>query len=247
MSDYLLDPLAGCRAYLESHLHHPEKAPSTARPVLTISREAGAGAVTIGKLTAEILNRPHREPGEPPWTVFDKNLVERVIEDHQLPQALRRFLPEDLLPGLISAVEETLGLHPSGWRLAEHTSETIFRLARLGNVILVGRGANFITAKLQPALHIRLVAPLESRVAHVGEFYHLTPDEAAAYVKKADQGRRRYVKRYFNAAIEDPLNYTLTINTGRMDFQAAAELLAGAVRRCSQQNPAAHPPETSRR
>jgi len=233
MSDYLIDPLAGCRAYLEAHRHHAAQPNKKTLPVVTISREAGAGAVTIGELTAQLLNRDRKEPSGPPWTMFDKNLVEKVIEDHRFPENLKRFLPEDVLPGVTSAVEEMLGLHPSAWTLAQHATETILRLAHLGNVILVGRGANFITAKIKPALHIRLVAPFETRVAHIAEYYHLTPAEAETYTKKADQGRRRYVKRYFRAEIENPLNYTLVINTGRMDYHTSAHVIAEAVRQCA--------------
>ena len=233
MSDYLLDPLAGCRAYLEAHRHHAAQEKKRTLPVITISREAGAGGVTIGELTAQLLNQDRREPTCPPWTVFDKNLVEKVIEDHRFPDNLKRFLPEDVLPGVTSSVEEILGLHPSAWTLAEHTTETILRLANLGNVILVGRGSNLIAAKIKPAVHIRLVAPFEERVKHIAEFYHLTPSEADTFTKKADQGRRRYVKRYFRTAIEDPLHYTLVINTGKMDYQAAAHVIAEAVRQCA--------------
>ena len=229
MSDSLLDPLAGCRAYLEAlHRQPAVQAQKKPLPVITLSREAGAGAVTIGELAAQLLNRGRKEG--PPWTVFDKNLVAKVLADHSFPEHLKRFLPEDVLPGVTGVVEEILGLHPSAWTLAEHTTETILRLANLGNVILVGRGANLIAARVQPAVHVRLVAPLGARIAHNAEFYHLTPAEAAAFTRKADQGRRRYVKRYFRADIEDPLNYTLTINTGRLDYQAVAHVIAETVR-----------------
>lgn len=233
MSDYLLDPLAGCRAYLEAHRHHAAKQNPKTLPVVTISREAGAGAVTIGTLTAQLLNQNGTERNCPPWTVFDKNLVEKVIEDHQFPAHLKQFLPEDVLPGVTSAVEEMLGLHPSAWTLAQHSMETILRLAHLGNVILVGRGSNLITAKIKPAVHVRLVAPFEERVKHIAEFYHLTPSEAEAYTRKADQGRRRYVKRYFRTAIEDPMHYSLVINTGKVDYHTAAHIIAEAVRQCA--------------
>ena len=33
--------------------------------------------------------------GAPPWTIFDRNLVERVLEDHDLPARLAKFMPED--------------------------------------------------------------------------------------------------------------------------------------------------------
>jgi len=233
MSAYLTDPLAGCRAYLQAHRHHAAQEHKKAFPVVTLSREAGAGAVTIGELTAQLLNGDRKESGGPPWTVFDKTLVTKVIEDHRFPDDLKRFLPEDVLPSVTSAVEEILGLHPSAWTLAQHTTETILRLAHLGNAILVGRGSNLIAAKIKPAVHVRLVAPFEERVAHNAEFYHLTPAEAATFTKNADHGRSRYVKRYFRVAIENPLNYTLTINTGRMSYHAAAHLIAEAVRQCA--------------
>ena len=232
MSDSLLDPLAGCRAYLEAHhRQHGAQTQKKQFPVITLSREAGAGAVTIGERTAELLNRDRKEG--PPWTVFDKNLLSKVLADHRFPEHLKQFFPEDVRAGVTGIVEEILGLHPSSWTLAEHATETILQLANMGHVILVGRGANLIAAKIRPAVHVRLVAPFAERVAHNAEFYHLTHAEAETFTRKADVGRRRYVKRYFRTDIEAPLNYTLTINTGRLDYQAAAHVIAEAVRQVS--------------
>lgn len=229
MSNTLRDPMAGCRAYIESCRPFADKPDRKLFPFVTLSRQAGAGAVSIGERIAELLNQKQAGQENPPWTVFDKNLVQRVIEDHQLPATLKQYLPENVPPGITSAVEEMLGLHPSAWTLAEKTAATILRLARLGNVILVGRGANFITQSLRPAVHVRLVAPLGMRVAHAAEFHQLTVDEATRYVAQADQGRQRYVKRFLHARIDDPLSYTLTINTGRMSHPAVAQLIAEAV------------------
>jgi len=231
MSDHLRDPLAGCRAYLHAHHHLGVRKDKKQLPFVTISREAGAGGVTIAEWTAQILNQALTEQSGPPWTVFDKNIVRKVMEDHQLPASLEQFLPEDVAPGVTSAVEEMLGLHPSAWTLAEKTTATILRLARLGNVILVGRGSACITANLHPAVHVRLVAPFEVRTAHLAEYHHLTLLEAERYAAKADQGRGRYVKRFLGSAIDDPLNYTLTINTGRLNWEATAHLIAEAVKR----------------
>ena len=228
MSEFSPEPFAGCRAYLEAHRRQALHSTPATRPVITISREAGAGAVTIGQRVAELLNQ-HLAPHEPAWTVFDKNIVHRVVEDHALPQAIEEFMPEDIRTGITGAVEEMLGLHPSAWKLAEQTTETILRLATLGNAILIGRGSSIIAAKIRPALHIRLVAPFEERVGRLCEFHNLTPSEAATYAKKADQGRKRYVKRYFNADITDPLNYTFTLNTGCFDHETIARLIAACL------------------
>ena len=121
-------------------------------------------------------------------------------------------------------MEEVLGLHPSGWTLVQHTTQTILRLAGLGHTILVGRGANVITARLPNVFHVRLVAPLATRIRHAAEYHHLS--EAEAVVNEQDHARRRYLRRYFNAEIDDPTLYDVMLNTGRLGFARTAEVIA---------------------
>jgi cytidylate kinase len=51
--------------------------------------------------------------------------------------------------------------------------------------------------------------------------------DAAKRVREEDHARRRY----FDADIDDPLLYDLVINTGRLGFTRAAELIAQAAMR----------------
>ena len=55
--------------------------------------------------------------------------------------------------------------------------------------------------------------------------------DAAKRVREEDHARRRYLRRYFDADIDDPLLYDLVINTGRLGFTRAAELIAQAAMR----------------
>ena len=98
-----------------------------------------------------------------------------------------------------------------------------------GRVILLGRGANVITSKLSNGFHVRLVASLEKRVEYVQETQHLGRKAAKQFVEKQDRGRRRYLKRYFDADLDDPLLYDLTINTERISFDEAARMIGEAV------------------
>jgi hypothetical protein len=198
-------------------------------PAVTISRETAAGAVTIGKMVAERLDREQERDNRCPWAVFDRNLAEKVLQDHNLPTKLKQFMPEDAISPVDDVLEELLGLHPSQWTLVQHTIETVFRLATLGNVVLVGMGATFITARLKHVFHVRLVAPLQQRVQHAEQYYHLKPKDAVDFVRKHDLARRRYVRRYFRTDIEDPLGYHLIINTGQVTFAEAARIIAEGV------------------
>jgi cytidylate kinase len=213
-------------SYLQSQAAVPEKGRESQPLSITISREVGAGGRTIAELLGQRLTAAEKTPATSPWVVFDANLAKQVLEDHKLPPNLERFMAEDARLPVEAIVEEVLGLHPSGWTLVQHTTQTILRLAGLGHTILVGRGANIITARLPNVMHVRLVAPLASRIRHSAEYYHLSEAEAARFVREQDQARRRYVRRYFNAEIDDPTLYDVTLNTGRLGFARAAEVIA---------------------
>jgi Cytidylate kinase-like family len=197
-------------------------------PSVAISRQTGAGGIPIAEHLAEYL-QSHGPQTQRPWTVFDKNLVQQVLTDHNLPQEIARYMPEDRVSQISDMVEEVLGLHPASWTLLWQTTETILRLAALGNVILVGRAANVITGQLDNVFHVRLVGSETERVKLVEEFYHLNHRAALEFMRKEDRGRQRYLKRYFHRDIDDPLLYHLIINTDRISYEDATQLIGDSV------------------
>jgi cytidylate kinase len=228
MSD--TDYFAKYRAYFVSQKDRAPLAGSAHLPFITISRQAGAGAETVAHLLAEKLNADLPKDARP-WTVFDKNLIEKVLEDADLPQEIAKHVQEDKDTTVQALVGELLGLHPSMWTIFHHTSDTILKLARLGRCIIVGRGAEIITAKLKGGVHVRLVAAESVRLAHLKKHFGLDDKAAAKYLHEHDEGRRRYVKTNFENNIDDPLLYHAVLNTGLLDFGATADVVAGMVAR----------------
>jgi cytidylate kinase len=222
-----------CRAYMESQLQSrkgPARAARTLQsgPAITISRQTGAGAHTIAAELAAFLDQ-HGPAGKCPWTVFDRTLVEKVLEEHNLPRDFERFLREDRRSYLDEIMEEVLGLHPPSWNLVRQVTETILNLADLGRVILVGRGAHIITARMANVFHVRLVGSLEKRVEYAMEFYKLPRRAAAEFVRKTDRGRAAYVRKHFQCDVDDCLQYHLVINTDRISFADAAQVIGTAA------------------
>ena len=111
----------------------------------------------------------------------------------------------------------------------EETAETILRLAHLGNVILVGRGASIVTRKLENAFHVRLVGELENRVARIQQLYNFDRRQALEFIHRQDKGRRRYLKEHYDRDIDDPVLYDLVINTDRVRYEDATRLIGDAV------------------
>ena len=220
-----------CLAFINCQMQpadRPFPYPDTQRRAVTISRQAGCGALVVAEKLAKLL-QDHAPEGACPWTVFDRNLMDKVLEDHHLPARLAKFLPEDRVTQIQDVMDELFGLHPPSETVVQHASETILHLAEMGNVILIGRGGNVITAKLPHVFHMRLVAPLEKRIRHAQEFYGMTLKTARAFCLSEDRGRERYLKKYFKADVDNPLLYHLVINTGLVSYDQAARIIADAV------------------
>ena len=95
-------------------------------------------------------------------------------------------------------------------------SDTILKLATKGNVILIGRGAHILTRHFEGAAHARIVAPIEMRGRRAAEINACSYKAACRTIHHEDHGRAAYLRSHFDQAIDDPLAYDITLNTGRL-------------------------------
>jgi cytidylate kinase len=213
------------KKYIETHSKvNVEKTPG---PSITFSRETGAGADIVSRKLVDLF-RPYQKPGELEWTVFDKNLIEKILSDHNLPDRLAEFYEERKQSYLQSFVNEIFLGH-SSFDVVSKTAKTILQLVNKGNVIIVGRGATIIASGNDQVFHVRLVGPFEKRVNHVMEVYDLSRSKAVEFTKKEDKVREIYFRNLFHKDINDPLLYNVIINTGLCSYDEAAELIKHAV------------------
>jgi cytidylate kinase len=223
-----------CLSFINCHLQSPKsrlRAPEdTPRfRAVTISRQAGSGGHSLAERLSELL--PAQQPEDTsPWLILDRDLVEKVLEEHHLPCRLGRFMPEDRVSGISDTMDELFGLHPPSWILVRKTSETILHLAQLGHVILIGRAANVITQRLPHVFHVRVVSSLQKRGERLAKLNGLSQIAARRLAAQEDLARQRYVKQFFKKNIEDPLLYHLTINTDLLSIDAAARMIAREMR-----------------
>jgi hypothetical protein len=222
--------LERCQTFINCQLQPNEGTYSSMHPkrAVTISRQAGCGAHFIGEKLAGLLQAAGPKDA-PPWTVMDRNVVEKALEDHHLPARLAKFMPEDRITEFSDTLDELFGLHPPSWLLVRKTAETILQLAELGNVILIGRGANVITRRMSHVFHVRLIGSVAKRSELLQKFDHLSAKEALALIERQDLGRKRFLRKYFNADIDDPLLYHLVINTDLIPLEMVAGIISHAI------------------
>lgn len=197
-------------------------------PIITISRETGIGAVAIGEKLVEYLNLFSIEDYKD-WTYFDRDLMEKVMADHHLPEHFRKLLIEERPPKIDEWFGEILGITPSKISLVHKTSQTILKLAETGNVIFVGRGAQYITAKFPNAFHIRLIAPINFRIENSMQLYNVDRKAATDFIKKEDEERKEFILKYFHRNVEDPHLYHTVINTNLLKPEEVAEMIGHCV------------------
>jgi cytidylate kinase len=225
--------LERCRVFIDTQLQPAGKGLPTVESVesyraVTLSRQTGSGAHIVAEKLAHYL-QAHTPKDARPWTVFDRNLVEKVLEDHHMPNHLAKFMLEDKVSEITDTLDEFFGLHPSSWTLVRQTADTILRLVDLGNAIVIGRGATVLTSRLPGVFHVRLVGSLEKRAAHMQELQHLSREAAVELIQREDRGRQRYLKEHFKADIDNPLLYHIVINTDLVPYEAAARMIADAM------------------
>ena len=198
-------------------------------PFITISREACAGASTLGQLLLPKLDEACGKENQS-WMFLDKNLLHYALSCHDLPERLEEYLPEDRISEINAIIGELVGLHPPLWELEHQISETIRQLARSGRVIFAGRAAHLITRSLPGGFHIRLVAGKEIRIERMMALKSCDRHAAEELIGYSDLARHRFVKKNFGSEIDDPHAYDLVLNTDRLPAPAVAAIVLEGLR-----------------
>lgn len=206
----------------------PKPVTPTVHPFITLSRETCAGATALGEHLLPLLNEHLHEEGRS-WMFLDKDLITRALDLSNLPEQLAHYLPEDRISEIKGLIGEMVGLHPPLWELDHRVTEAIVKFARLGCVILSGRAAHLITRELPGGFHLRLVAPLESRIHRAQSVRQTSRTAAEQFIRETDGARERHVHTHFDEDINDPHLYDMVINTDRVTPATAANLVLAAL------------------
>lgn len=95
-----------------------------------------------------------------------------------------------------------------------------------GNAVIVGRASQVILADHPNACHVKIIAPLATRIERLMQARDMGREQAHKLIEQHDQWRQTYLRNFHQAEWNDPMLYGLTINTGKIDRAAAVDLLA---------------------
>lgn len=187
-------------------------------PCLLISRECGSGS-------SEMAEKIGKELG---WNVFDSKIVDEIAKAARVHQKLVLSVDERVRSHWEQSWRELLLDELTDKGYLHHLGQVVMALGHQGNVIIVGRGAQYLLPP-QCALRVRLVAPLEARSQRVAELENLTPAEARIKVKQVDTKRAAFLWKVFRKDASSPLNHDLVLNTGDISIESAAKIVLAAL------------------
>jgi cytidylate kinase len=204
-------------------------------PLITIRGQMGSGAHEVGQLLAKKLN----------LDFVDREIIDMVAGrlNHETREIARKEMPPGTFLGRIAeALQHAyppgvgypanypgIEVLPEDARYLESLTSVINELAASGDMVIQGRGSQFILKDHPGALHILLVAPPNLRIKRVMERLPADEKTARKEIERYDSSRREFIKRYFHAELEDPVHYSMTINTERFSFEDTASIIINAL------------------
>jgi cytidylate kinase len=197
-------------------------APPTFPASLTIAvtREAGSRGGTIAR-------RVGRKLG---WQVYNQELLDYIAQEGSFTEGVVTNLSpaasvwaEDRLQHLLR--RHDISVHPTVVDLAR----IVLALSAQGEVVLLGRGAGCILPR-DTTLHVRIMAPLEDRIAYMSQWLRLTIEQATEQVRLRDSRRADFIRTHFNREPGDVYQYDLVLNSSFLGEDTCVELIAQAAR-----------------
>lgn len=193
--------------------------PHAFQPVITVSRQRGSG----GSVIAERLSQRFG------YTLLHRDIIDRICRSSGHMRRIVESLDGHAKPELTVWFEAMLGQrYMDAGDYLKHLLQIIDSMARLGGVVVVGRGSNLVVG-IERGFHVRVVAPREQRIRAIAARDGKSVREAERDVDASDRDRTEFVRKAFGRDINDPLAYDLIVNLGGTSLAAATSLIAAAA------------------
>ncbi len=179
-------------------------------PIITISRGSKSGGEALAEMVAEKLNCP---------TLISREVLVKVSEDYGVSEK-----------ELVATMNEPPHFWSRNIRTKRRLYLTFIRAALLeyamdGCMVYHGNAGHFLLGEIDWVLKVRLLAPIEQRIAALQRTMKLDKYEALRYIEKVDDERRRWTKFLYNEDWGDPEHFDVVVNLKNTSMETASQLI----------------------
>ena len=199
--------------------------------VITISRQYGAGGKTLGKIIADELD----------YGFADSEIVAKVAEmanvsthwvetvENEAGGKLSRFVTRMVSKPLVDRILKCERGYIDEEIYLDYLVLIIAQIADEGDVVVLGRGSQYILDDHPDAFHVLMIDEFDNRVRFMKEHYELSDREAAKVVRGEDKRRKVLYEKLGKTDYDDPFLYHLVLNMGRLSLEEAAKMVCSRV------------------
>ena len=195
--------------------------------VITISREFGAGGKTLGEKLSGRLG----------WRFYDEDIIQLVAKKAKVSPEWAEIIEKGKggkLSDFISSLVPRRFIDRLLADMKGHMDEEIYldlldgiitKIADQGNVIILGRGSQYILSGRPDTFHILLVAEMADRIAFMEKNYDLLPTQARLAVENEDRQRMNLYRKMGRKDYNMAQRYHLVLNMSKISMDAAVGIV----------------------
>jgi cytidylate kinase len=191
-------------------------------PVITISRQIGSYGDEISRQVAEKLN----------CNLVEKKELHQFISEYKGDFSKElTVLSNESRPGFF----DRLFYHRSVY--GSLVASLIYKYASQGNVVIMGRGGQFLLNRSKHVLNVSIIAPLAERIERVQRKEGIEKDIAEGLVEKTDSERNEFIRYLYQGELTNPELYDLIISTGKISQEEVVDTICTMARRLEEKYP----------
>jgi cytidylate kinase len=203
--------------------------------VITIARQFGAGGKKLGTLVAEKLG----------FTLIDEEIIEMVAmkanvsvdtvdavaqetgDTGYLTRILTKLGP--FRKGYVQVAMEKKPGYIDGNLYLSLLHKVIPQIAEQDNVVILGRGGQYILAEHANTYHYLMIADMEQRIHFMMENYQLDRKQAQLVVEKQRKRRLNLYRHFGRTDYDQPGLYEMVFNMNRVKLEEAVQIVCQMV------------------
>ena len=181
--------------------------------IITISPQFGSSSGIIAEALKEELNFDY---------LGKVKLEEELVKKYGIPE---------------KNVQKYDGKKPVFWdvfsqdndRYLHFLKTEMYKRARKGNCIIMGRGGQVLLKDVPGTLHVRVIAPIQLRIERLKQRFTCHDRRAEQLVRRSDHDLGGFHKFFFDVDWGDPDLYDLVVNTRSFSIEHAVYLIRETI------------------
>ena len=195
--------------------------------VITISRQFGAGGKTLGEMIAKKLN----------YSFVDNEIIQMVAKkakvsthwvesiEKEAGGKLLKFMTGLVSKSLVERILDEKRGYIDEEIFVDLLNKIINQIADEGDVVILGRGGQYVLRDREDAFHVLLIAHMNDRVRFMEEHYDLSTAQATQAVNREDKRRSNLYRKFGKEDYDHPDLYHLVLNMSKLKLEKARDLI----------------------